>query len=413
MMMIKNTLLFTLLASPIVAAKEIPTRWFEVEVIVFTRTIPQGSIREEFEQKVNPIRYRRIRDLLTKFHYPDIKALVQASALCSVEEMLQTPEPKIPTTFTFSEPQPIKDELELEFDPIQIDVAALYNDAFVTPDLTEIAPEIEKDCKGDPVEFSWNDPYAFMRLDKYQDRNFDYHYDMYPRVIIAGEKRHNNYVHLMSPSNFKLREIYRTLRRQPDMRPILHTAWRQPAGALKYARATRLYAGIDYSQDYDFQGNPIDKDALLGLTVQEQPLVAPEPVNVVDNIERLLGLVDQGAKINYQTQQIEPLNKVDNSKDPTEVREVDGLLKIYVDHRNYLHIDAEFNVRREGINQGKVVQADFSAFLDPQKTALSEPTDPLLNNYHFKQTRRVITQQLHYFDHPYMGLIVQIRRHGW
>jgi hypothetical protein len=413
--MMKNNTLFAIMAAvlttPVVTAKEIPTRWFEVEVIVFTRTIPEGSIREEFEQKVNPIRYRRTRDLLTKFHYPDIKALVQASGLCSVEEMLHTPQPKIPTSFIFSAPDQVEGEFEAE--PIQIDVAAFYNDAFIAPDLTEIPPEVEKDCKGNPVEFSWDDPYAFMRLDKYQDRNFDYHYDMYPRIIIAGEKRHNNYVHLMSPSNFTLREIYRTLRRQPDMRPVLHTAWRQPAGAVKYARATRLYAGIDYSQDYDFQGNPIVKDELLGLTTEDLPLITPEPVNVVDNIERLLGLVDQGAKINYQTQQIEPFEALDNSKDPTEVREVDGLLNIYVDHRNYLHIDAEFNVRREGIGQGEVVKADLSAFLSPDPAALSEPVGPLLNNYHFKQTRRVITQQLHYFDHPYMGLIVQIRRHGW
>jgi hypothetical protein len=60
-----------------------------------------------------------------------------------------------------------------------------------------------------------------------------------------------------------MRDIYRTLRRQPNTRPILHTAWRQPAGAKKRMRATHLYGGTDFSENYDFQGNPIIKDDVI------------------------------------------------------------------------------------------------------------------------------------------------------
>ena len=34
---------------------------------------------------------------------------------------------------------------------------------------------------------------------------------------------------------------------------------------------------------------------------------------------------------------------------------------------------------------------------------------PELKTIRFEQNRRVISKEIHYFDHPYMGMIVQIR----
>lgn len=432
-MMIKRAsataLLSTLiLATPLNAlAANIPSRWFEVEVIMFTRDTPSDSIREEFGQQVKPIRYHRNRDLLSRYHYPDIKHLFKtlslSSGLCSPEARLMAtaPMPRIEDVTTMPA---IDETAEINAD-VQIEPIA----DFVAPDVTLIASKPKKSClEPDP----WFTPFAFITDDPYKHRSFDYHYDMYPRVIDAGEKYNDLRVHLMTKRNFRLREIYRTLRRQPNTRPILHTAWRQPAGAIKRMRATRLYGGIDFSEDYDFQGRPIVKDAVvLDKPDTNQPVsaVSKPAVSVVDNIERLLTLVDQGANINYQTQQIEPTVTIDDVNDPDEVREIDGLFKIYVDVFNYLHIDAEFNIRREGVTE--LIQSqnridtllrnqpvdDSSAVLTStlsDATAVDhEETPKVLNNYHFKQTRRVITKELHYFDHPYMGMIVQIRRWGW
>ena len=425
-----------LMQSPSAHAKDrLPDRWFEVEVILFTRTIAEDSIRETFEQKVKPIRYRRQRDLLSKFHYPDTRNLQRILGNCSVEQMLQ-PEPfQLEDWPTLPEEQPAIVQQELyetdlysSDDPYQ---------SVVEPELTAQLQPLEPFTLTMPEEavvlpfddpFGINhcekDPFAIPRFWYETPEQAKVDYGMYPRVIIAGEKTYNNYVHLMSPANFKLREIYRTLRRQPDIRPILHTAWREPAGAEKYSRATRLYAGYDYTDKYDFQGQPIVEDAL---TPEPEPQGESSPstngheVSVVDNIERLLAEVDKGAKINYRTQRIETVTaEQDDGPQPNEVREIDGLFRIYIDPFNYLHIVAEFNVRREvnaPLAGNDTMTVDLNA-IAPEPVASSDAAlqmdgDKVLKNYYFNQTRRVITRQLHYFDHPYMGLIVQIRRHGW
>lgn len=91
---------------------------------------------------------------------------------------------------------------------------------------------------------------------------------------------------------------------------------------------------------------------------------------------------------------------------PNQVWELDGLLHIYL-VGNYLHIDSNFNLREETLAkeatpnmaaqaehalQGKVTEQEF------------------LRAYKFSQVRRVISHETHYFDHPKMGIVVQIRR---
>lgn len=73
------------------------------------------------------------------------------------------------------------------------------------------------------------------------------------------------------------------------------------------------------------------------------------------------------------------------------VFELDGLFRVYLQH--YLYIESEF-LLREPVSGG----ADGSSL------------DTYLHQYPFKQKRRVKSGQIHYFDHPLMGMFVQIRR---
>jgi hypothetical protein len=392
--------------APLAAQQAKPARWIEVEVIMFTRTIADDSIREEFVKQVKPVRYRRTRDLLTPYHFAKADGVFKASDACAIEQWIQGPREILPNVAD-TMPQPFT-TLATDFDDL-----APVDEEYQLPDVTKPLSIVKKDCFGQPLAPSWQIPFDLFD-DHYRERDFSYAYQMFPRVIDAGEQTLNSRVHLMAPRNFKLREIYRTLRRQPNIRPILHTAWRQTGVSKRRARATRLYAGIDYSHDYDFQGQAKVKvkdviAATQSTPNQLQPIPAP---SVVDNIERLLSMVDNGATINYQTQTIEPKSNVNSSEDPDEVREIDGLMKIYIDPYNYLHIDAEFNVRREVAAQLMPEQATVESLLAQQQ--ITQPIgEKILKNYYFNQTRRVITKQLHYFDHPYMGIIVQIRRYGW
>jgi len=79
-------------------------------------------------------------------------------------------------------------------------------------------------------------------------------------------------------------------------------------------------------------------------------------------------------------------------KKPLQPWMLDGFLKIHLDH--YLYITADFNV----FNQNQV------------KTLIEDDKTNNIKLINFSQNRRVITGEIHYFDHPYIGMIIQIRR---
>ena len=80
---------------------------------------------------------------------------------------------------------------------------------------------------------------------------------------------------------------------------------------------------------------------------------------------------------------------------------LDGFFKVHVNH--YLYITADFNI----LNMSLAQQATQA--LATSAAGLVETMGAKAIN--FKQSRRVISGEIHYFDHPYMGMIVQIRRY--
>ncbi|HSG50467.1 MAG TPA: CsiV family protein, partial [Rheinheimera sp.] len=68
---------------------------------------------------------------------------------------------------------------------------------------------------------------------------------------------------------------------------------------------------------------------------------------------------------------------------PAEVWQLDGLFKLHLDH--YLFVNTEFNLRL--------------------------PHEDKLQTIYVRQSRRVISGEMHYLDHPYLGILLQIRRY--
>ena len=86
---------------------------------------------------------------------------------------------------------------------------------------------------------------------------------------------------------------------------------------------------------------------------------------------------------------------------PTQPWFLDGIFKVHLDH--YLYINSEFNLvsantSTKSINSSKA-KSDTNSKLEQGEQVIS-----------FRQDRRVITGEIHYFDHPRMGMVVQIRR---
>ena len=86
---------------------------------------------------------------------------------------------------------------------------------------------------------------------------------------------------------------------------------------------------------------------------------------------------------------------------PSQPWSIDGLFKVHLDH--YLYIDTELNII-DSSNASSTLTAKQKLIQKQNKTSsLNKVTS-------FKQNRRVITGEIHYFDHPNIGMIVQIRR---
>jgi len=80
---------------------------------------------------------------------------------------------------------------------------------------------------------------------------------------------------------------------------------------------------------------------------------------------------------------------------PLQPWSLDGLFKVHLDH--YLYINSELNL----------VEKSTLSSTTKNKADVTTPTQQIIS---FKQDRRVISGEIHYFDHPHIGMIVQIRR---
>ena len=96
----------------------------------------------------------------------------------------------------------------------------------------------------------------------------------------------------------------------------------------------------------------------------------------------------------------------------TPIWEIDGTIKVFLKYINrvpYLHVDGEMFYRQP------VPMSYFSSEDDSTGNA-AKPRQATSTAYKLvsvplAEQRRVISTQLHYFDHPLFGMLVQIRRY--
>lgn len=251
----------------------------------------------------------------------------------------------------------------------------------------------------------------------------EYQYEELPRFINAASTQNEQKPHLLTRDELQLNEIYQTLRKQPDMRPILHTGWRQRGYQENTAIPMRLFAGIRYQKDFDAQGlartspewNITPQSLLIDSSNNEIEQDSQESDTVQDNIQHLLDRLSGQDSLGLPetpTVQQQALPQSWKSSDP--LWEIDGLFKIFMRGR-YLNFDATFNVRRPSVLPAALNDAFQNALSTERWQKLQEISGnkQYLYNFQFSQKRRVITTEIHYFDHPFMGVVVQARRWGW
>jgi hypothetical protein len=268
-----------------------------------------------------------------------------------------------------------------------------------------------------------------------------------PQVINGMEWQQKRSAMLLPKSTTRMFDLYSKIERQRDITPLLHLNWRQQVHfGRENAQTIRLFAGQNFADQFDANGSPIVSDtdilfnrlnqpadefyipeeelALLS-TEQQQALLSGDlgsqdsfNEDIFDKIE--LALADN-TPINIEDTDNQSHQQTIDSKSTMlkQLWQLDGGVTVYL--RNvgripYLHIDSDLDFRQPIFAANKSVELKEISddLIEQGAIAVNQPLQPnYLQSVNFNQLRRVISKQVHYFDHPLFGMVVKINRYRW
>ncbi|WP_299071755.1 CsiV family protein [uncultured Paraglaciecola sp.] len=273
-----------------------------------------------------------------------------------------------------------------------------------------------------------------------------------PDIIdgVLWHKKHNAF--LLPTSNLRMSDLYSKIRKQRDISPLLHLSWRQEVkfGRDK-AQTFRLFAGENFANNFDANGLPLventdplfdrlspsldenylPQEVLAQLTPEQQQVffsgakdneLKTNPDDLFTKIETALADVTP-LNIAQVVDQMEPQSKQpENNINPAilnELWQLDGGITVYLRHVGrvpYLHIDSNLDFRKPVFDPQKAqkIESSSTGLVAQGEIVVNQERPPnYLQSVNFNQLRRVISKQVHYFDHPLFGMIVSINRYRW
>ncbi len=410
--------------SQALAAKAKKARWFEVEMILFTRDVDRNQLEENFPDGIIPIKINKSRDFMSAYLPQDPEILLTHLPECSDE---------------------IREEVDLS------DYQGVLN------------RDVLKSNKAWRNATTFCDPYEKSRLkleqgDFYQEPDSIFWHKI-PLYLPVFEKDRTNRTHLVAKDNLVFKRRVQLIDRKSDLTPVLHLAWRQAIWSKKVEKPWRIRAGKNYSTQFNYDGTAIieTQDELedefeqssyannAQIQYQNQtPRLESQGMDhqqIMDNIQGFVDKIKEGQWQSEHAQQdklAEQQAVIAKTRGlPQEVWEIDGLFKIYL--RHYLFIEAQFNMRRPdrlirtvpaseldnnhasstmmNRNTGAFnLQTNSNTNTSTNVTSVNgnmiETSEPYLYAYEFNQKRRIRSKEIHYFDHPMMGMVIQVRRYS-
>jgi len=225
--------------------------------------------------------------------------------------------------------------------------------------------------------------------------------------------------HLLPLDKLQMVELRKKMRWQKSLTPILHTGWRQPVYARHLAQRYHLFGGSNYATRFNADGSeyiPVSEPMLAppNLDIDEPMLIPPQPSLPSVSLEDIVAELSA---------------EVTTPRSP--LWQLDGSLKIYLNR--FLFIESDFDLRKPGTvsvvpEHPTLDGADFDPLAITPAGSISlvkqvEPVElpaqmdqaslievPWLNSSQLTQHRRVRSKEIHYFDHPNFGMVIQIRR---
>ena len=417
--------------------------WFDIEVMLFARDTAVSDLAELFERQQVINTPNTDWDLLTEYYQPDITMVYNSLPVCnaptsplwaeapSQEEILREyyiePEPEEPalddqaglvengqvisdepfvladeaahgiqaSENTFGEPEPdiippapgaiaaywLSFNLnEQQLSPVRVKRRPLN---CVTPTEPSLNPQ------------SWQWPQPDLYVPPRQQT---------PLYVHGADFKRANGPHLLPTNQLTQDDIYTSIRWRKGIERLAHFSWRQQVkfGQDK-AETLRLFAGQNFAQQFTQNGDLRPQQLTPGdeaSSEQNAELAEPEDTFFAELNQRL----SNPQPISFAGMMAPPETNDDGNtqsdiKRLSPIWELDGFIQIYLKYINrvpYLHINSELFYRQP------VLSATSLPGAAPAYELVSIP---------FSQQRRVISTQLHYFDHPLFGMLVQIRRY--
>tara|TARA_B110000438_G_scaffold293477_1_gene333400 strand:+ start:7231 stop:8766 length:1536 start_codon:yes stop_codon:yes gene_type:complete len=265
----------------------------------------------------------------------------------------------------------------------------------------------------------------------------DFTVDKMPLLIDGKEDIDNDKTHLLSKDSLQLDDIIQDLRYSKNFRPLLHMGWRQVARPEKESVPVKVYADDNFSADHKKQLAYYNKQKNLYIAQAKETSNEQDPISIAtienqasnhqeEQIQaakkiRIQEVIKQLSQVNENTEalltelEVQELSLKAASQNPlvsvppvapVQPWYIDGFFNIHLQH--YLFITADFNILDKNLSELATARLTENApDVLPTKGKTSKPIQA--KSIRFKQDRRVISGEVHYFDHPYMGMIVQIR----
>ncbi len=238
---------------------------------------------------------------------------------------------------------------------------------------------------------------------------------------------------LLDDSEHELTDVYQQLRRRRGYRMLFHEAWRQPAGSKQETLPIRIYAGKDYGDTFNYQGDAIIDLELNASAFDNQSMERFDQNQIIDammDMDQYFRLTKADIARDRLTSCAEK-DRLAQAEKRQPVWQIDGNLHVYTER--FRHVDTnlvirfpdteevdlraiETNLAADELLANIDISSEQSSF-DWQfaDDFLAEDSDAstvireVLKYYPMQQSRRIIDSKTHYFDHPLMGMIIQLR----
>ena len=436
--------------------------WFDVEVIIFKHDSNLSALSEKFAHQAISAEPTNALDLLTPYLRPDLSYLRAGLPFCLASSRAEK-QKQIDTGFIFPAPKDTEIKAGQASANDSTSLAGTQATNVVNPPqqvaLNKTLPVADNRASNESEYVAqdlsinwleWQIPKQLPCVFKEQltllanpfkappeNPNSLQNIAKVPVKINGRSLQHKGQAFLLPQSELNLSNLYNSINRQRDLQPLLYAGWRQEVkfGRNK-AKALRLFAGQNYGQTFTIEGRLKADNALREQDSPYQPtdeLSSLSEQELADHNTGAAMMANQAlfADIYAQLEQSdEPLDletffvtaKTESSNDKplnyvyqrdNEIWQLDGELKVYlqnVGRTPYLHIDSRFDYRQPVFDAALQHKANTqnTILLGEQNTQANK-----LESINVKHFKRVISKQLHYFDHPLFGMVVYITRYQW